>query len=172
MLDRQAPDIQVIADRDDDINDEAAVYTNRQAEHAEHVGDLVHAVAEGAGLPEPAHLRSFLQHRAKRVEDAEGHRDSEHVVVGEVELDEVRRDHLPHRVRVHDAGEDDERDQVVLQDVRLQPEVCYDEDPGEEERNETHERIAAAVAARASRLDHVARRLDRVEHQNHRALVP
>lgn len=170
VLDGQAPNVEVVADGDNDVNDEAAVDANRHAEHAEHEGDLVHAVAERRGPPDAGDGAVLEEDGAERVDDAERERDHEHVPVGEVELDEVGRDHLADAVGVDEAAEEGEGHQVAVQDVGLQREVRHDEAPGDEEGAQADEGVAAAVAAGAAGLDHVARRLERVEDQHDAAL--
>jgi len=56
MLDGQAPDIQVIANGQDDIDDEAAVHANSESQTAEQEGDLVHIVTE-RGRPAKSEMR-------------------------------------------------------------------------------------------------------------------
>lgn len=47
VLNGQAPNVKVVANGDDDVDDEAAVDADGHTEKAEHEGDLVDAIAEG-----------------------------------------------------------------------------------------------------------------------------
>lgn len=167
MLDGQAPNVEVVADGNDDVNDKAAVDANGHAEEAEHEGDLVDAVAEGRG---PAEAKSGQQPGAERVDDAPGQGQGQDVCVGELEVDQVGRDDLPDRVGVDDAGKERKRNQVALPDVGLQEQIRQDAGPGAEEGEQADKGVAGAVALCATGLDHIAARLERVVDQNQRAL--
>lgn len=169
VLDGEAPDVEVVADGDDDVDDEGAVDAGRGAEHAEDEGDLVHVGAEGA-RPARGPPEGRLQDGAQRVGDPPRERQREDVPVGKRQLDEVRRDHLPHAVRVDEPREQREGHEVLRADQRLQVQVRHHEHPRAEEGQQAEERPAAAVAAGAARLDHVARALDRVQDQDYGAL--
>lgn len=167
VLDGQAPDVEVIANGDNNIHHEAAVDTDSHAEHGKHEGNLVNTIAEGA---RPAEAKVALQDGTQRIADAKGERQAEDVRVGEVELDEVSRDHLTDRVGVYDAGEHDKRHEMGVQDGRVEKQVRDDEHPHAEEGEETQQRTAGAVAACAAGLDDVSRRLDGVEDEDEGAL--
>lgn len=49
VLDGKAPDVEIIADCDNNINDEAAINTDSSSKHHEHKGDLVNTIAKSAG---------------------------------------------------------------------------------------------------------------------------
>ena len=86
VLDGQAPDIQIVTDADDDVDDEARVHAEREPQTREHEGDLVDAVAERAG---PADTEAGLQHRPQGVEHAVDERQDEDVLVREGGFGEV-----------------------------------------------------------------------------------
>jgi hypothetical protein len=44
VLDRQAPDVQVVADSPDDVHDEATMHTNRKAKAHEDESNLVNII--------------------------------------------------------------------------------------------------------------------------------
>lgn len=170
VLDRQAPDVEVITDSNNDVDDKGPIHTNRHTKHEEHVRHLVHIVAQRAGPSEPRASELKLQPRAQRVEDTVGQRQHQDVGVGELQLHEVRRNHLPDRVGVDNAAEHGEGDQMVVQDVGLQQQVGDDQGPGDEERHQADERVPAAVTTGPSSLNDVAARLDGVEAEHHKAL--
>jgi hypothetical protein len=80
ILDCQAPNIQIIANADNHIDDETRVDSHGEAQACEHEGDLVDSVAEGAG---PAEAELGTEERAEGVDDAVDQREDEDVLVGE-----------------------------------------------------------------------------------------
>jgi len=84
VLDGQAPDIEVVADGVDDVDDEAAVDADGEAERAEDEGDLVDVIAEGGRPADDAQLAQ--QQRAHAVSHAEHQRQRQHVVEREPRL--------------------------------------------------------------------------------------
>ena len=121
VLDGQAPNVKVVANGDNDIDHKAAVHARRQAKHAKHVSNLVDVITESAGPAEPVDRGVLLNDGADRVNDTKRERHDHNVPVGEVELDQVGRDHLADAVRVDETAEDREGNQVVVQNRRLQP---------------------------------------------------
>lgn len=63
----------------------------------------------------------------------------------------MRRDHLADTVGIDDSHVTNERDEVVVEDVRLKGKVGDDENPGNEERKQADERLAWGFAALPSR---------------------
>ena len=169
MLDGETPNIQVVTDGNDNINNEATVDADGHAKHAEHKGDLVHAVAEGTG-PTRSPSNVLLEDGTDRVDDAKSQRDHEHVPVREAELDQVSRDHLADAVGVDKSAEDDEGNQMLGANHGLEIQVGHDQDPGSEEGDEALEGATAAVAPGTSRLDDVTGALDGVNDQHDGAL--
>lgn len=79
-------------------------------------------------------------------------------------------DHLADGVGVHKTDEEDEGDEVLVQNLRVQAEVDDDEGPGAEEGREAEEGFVGGLAAFASRIEDVADALDGVEDE-HQAAV-
>lgn len=167
VLDGQAPDVEVVADGDDDVNNEATVDAQRGAEHEEDKGHLVDVITERAG---PAEADVLDQVRAERVDDAERERQTENVPVGEGQLHKVGGDHLADAVGVDEAGEQGKGYEVVVQDVGLQVQIGNDEGPDAEEGDQAEQRVAGALTAGAARAQHVEGRLDGVEDEDDAAL--
>lgn len=163
MLDSQAPDVQVIADANNDIHDKTAVDTHGQAQAREHERHLVDAVAQSAG---PAEADAGFQDGTQRVNDAEQERQGQDVLVGELGFRQVRRDHLSNRVGVHEADEEDEGHEVRVKDLRVQGEVGDNESPGADEWAQAEEGVVRGVAAGASGFEDVADALDGVEGED------
>lgn len=156
MLDCQAPDVKVVADGDDDIDDEASIDADCGTEHAEHEGDLVDTVAEGRGPTYAGNGAILQEDGANRINDTKGEWDHDDVPVREIELHEVSGNHLANAVGVDNAGEENEGHEMVVKNVGLQRKVEHHESPGNEEWGETDESITATVAASTARFDDVA----------------
>ena len=152
VLDGQAPDVEVVADGGDDADDEAAVDPDREAEAQEHERDLVEAVAQRA---RPAEADAATEPGAGAVEHAVEERQEHYVVVGELLLEHVREDDLRDRLRVEQADEENEGDEVVVQDRRLQVEVGGYQGPGVEEGEVAEEGAVRVLGARAACFYHV-----------------
>ena len=71
VLDGQAPNVKIVADRNNDINDEASVDANSKTQHEEHISHLVHTIAQST---RPSEAEVLLEHRTERVKDAKGKR--------------------------------------------------------------------------------------------------
>lgn len=80
VLDGQAPDVKVVTDGDNDINDEAAVNTDGSTKHHKHEGDLVDAVTKSA---RPAKGKVLLQDGAHGVGNPKDKEQAQDVPVGE-----------------------------------------------------------------------------------------
>lgn len=65
ILDRQAPDIEVVADRNNDIQHETSMNTDRESETGEHECDLVDLIPESAW---PAESNLVLQNGSEGVQ--------------------------------------------------------------------------------------------------------
>lgn len=167
VLDGQAPDVEVIADADNDIDDEAAVHTQRGAEHEEEVGNLVLAVAKGRG---PANTNVLGEDRTHRVRDTNHQQGAENVVVRERLLEEVGGNHAADRVGVDETDKDGERDEVVVEDERLKLEVGDDEEPDGKDGAEAEQGTGGVLLAGAAGADNVEGGLDRVEDEDDGAL--
>lgn len=68
MFDSQAPDIEIIANADNNIHDETSIHTHSQAQAREYESDLVDAIAQHT---RPAETDVIFQERTQGVEDAE-----------------------------------------------------------------------------------------------------
>lgn len=147
ILDRQAPNVQVVADGPDDVDHEATVDADRQTETHEHVRNLIHIASERA---RPAEADPFLEPGSKGVGDAVDERVDEDVAAREAGLGEVRDDDAADRVRVDETGVEDERYEMLVEDDGLEVEVRGDQGPcgGEGEETE-HSDTGAFVAATA-----------------------
>lgn len=125
-LDRQAVDVKIIADGDDDIQNKASMNTNSESKTSEHKCNLVHLISEGTG---PAESKISLQDRSQGIKHSIKQRQGQDVVVGEPRLGEVCCDHQAYRVGVDQSDVEQEGNQMVVKDVRLQGEVRHDEHP-------------------------------------------
>lgn len=137
MFDGQAPDVEVIADGDDDVGDETAVNTDSETEAHENKGDLVCAISQ---CRRPAQSEVLLQHWSEAVDDAEEEGCDEDVGPGELGLCQVSRDHLTDRVCVDEASIEDKGNEMLVENNGLEVQVGGDKDPGREERDKTVER--------------------------------
>lgn len=169
VLDCKAPDVEVITDGDDDVDDKAAIDTDGHAQHAEHEGHLVDIITQSTG-PAGSPANVSLKQRADRVNNTPGKWNGEHVPVRERQLDEMRSDHLTNRVGIDKTSKDDKRHQVLGADHGLQPEVGHDEGPSTKEGNKSEQSTPAAVASSPASLDDVSCRLDSVEDEHDGAL--
>lgn len=77
MLDRQTPNIQVITNRRDDVDDKTSVNAHAHAQTQEQKRHVVPARQRAR----PTQSERVLQKRAKAVEDAVDQRQDENVVV-------------------------------------------------------------------------------------------
>ena len=167
VLDGQAPDVEVVADGDNDVDDEAAVHANRNAQQEKHVGDLVDTVTQDA---RPAEAGVLFEEGAQGVDDAEDERQAKHVEEGEGQLGEVGGDHAADAISIDDTGKEHEGNQVVVKNVGLQEEVRANHGPDAEEGNEAEQGAEGALATGTARADDVERRLDRVQDEDDGAL--
>lgn len=154
MLDRQTPNIQIIADRPDDVNNEATMHTNRQAQAHEHKGDLVDVVAQSA---RPAKADVALQEGSEGVGHAVDERVDEDVAAREAGLGKVGDNHAADGVGVDETRVEDEWDQMLAEDHGLEEEVHGDEGPWSEKRKETVQGVAAPLASGTAGLHDVER---------------
>ena len=69
----------------------------------------------------------------------------------------MRDDHAAHRVRVDETSVEDERNQMVMQDHRLQVQVRRDEDPSRPEGKKTQESDSRLLTTGTTRLHYVLR---------------
>jgi len=148
MLDCQAPDVQIIADTHDHIHHKAPVYAYSETQAREHEADLVSPVAQNT-RPQSEPLPE------QSVGDGEREREDEDVLVGKGGFGQVCRDDLTDRVCVDEADEDDERDQVGVQDLRVKGQVGGDGGPGCEERDQAQESGVGLLAALAAGIEDV-----------------
>ena len=147
MFDSQAPNVQIIADSDDDIHYKAAVNPNREAKTCEHEGDLVDIVSQCAW---PAESKRLLKKRAECVNDAESQRECDDVLVRKVQHHKMRGDDLAHAVSVDQADVEDEWDQVVVENVWMKHEIGHDDSPGCEEweqAKQSHPGLFTSISA-------------------------
>lgn len=148
MLDGQAPDIEVVADGVDDVDDEAAVDADGEAQRAENERNLIDVGAERRRPPD--HPQLLQKVRAHAVGYPERKRQRQHVVEGESRLRQVRHDDLAYAVCVDEADEEHEWHEMVVEDHRLQVEVGRDECPCGEEGQEAEHGNAGAFASGAT----------------------
>jgi hypothetical protein len=166
IFDRQTPNVQVITDADNHIDHEARIDADRETQAREHEGDLVDAVAEGAG---PAESEFGSEEGAEGVEDAVDQRQDEDVLVGEGGLGEMLLrdeevsfararlflvrdgtyggDHLADTVRVDEADEEGEWHEVVVQNSGVESEVGDNDGPAGEEGNKAEKGGVGILAA-------------------------
>lgn len=152
ILDRQAPDIEVIANRPDDIDDKAAMHTNGKTQTHEHERNLINVITKRAG---PADANMFLQQRTERVDDTVDERVHEHVATRESGLCQVRDDHTADGEGVDETGVEAEWDEMLAQDHGLEVEVRGNENPGGCESKETEECNASPLATGATSIHNV-----------------
>lgn len=147
MLNCQAPDIKIIADRRDDIvlfsllakhvarikgklgvidgtYHETPINPNPQPKTQKHKRNLAQPTTHLQDTPRPETQpgSQIIHHRINK-------RQEEDIKVRKRGLDEVGGDHLADRVRVYQPHEEEEGDEVVLQDRGLEVEVGRDEGP-------------------------------------------
>lgn len=167
VLDGQAPNVKVIANGDNDVDDKAAIDTKGGTKHEEHIGNLVRVAAEGAG---PAKANHVGQNRPHRVKDAKGQESAENVVKGEWLLQQVGGNHLTDAVGVDEADKEGKRHEVVVKNLGVLLEVGDDEEPDGKEGDETDEGTTSTSATGAAGANDIERRLDRVENEDDGAL--
>lgn len=126
ILYRQAPDVKVIADSPDDIDNKASVNSHSQTQTHEDEGHLVNVVTQGAG---PTNSDMRLQPWTQRVKDTVDERVDQHIATRKAGLDEMGGDDTADRVRVDKTGVEDKGYEMLMQYQRLEEEVRRDESP-------------------------------------------
>ena len=106
MLDGQTPDVKVIANGNNDINDKAAVNTNRKSQAREHEGNLVLSITQSTW---PTEASVLVQERTQTVDDAKDQRQDQDIGHGEGRLGQMSGDHLADRVSVDKTDVKDKR---------------------------------------------------------------
>lgn len=167
VLDSKAPDIKVIADRDDNVHHKGPVHPRREPQHREQERNLVDPAAQDA-RPAEAGVREEV--RAQAVDDAGEEREGEDVEVGEGEEGQVGGDDLADGVGVGYPGEERKGHDVGGEDRGLEVEVRDDEGPDGEEGREAGDGGPGLLAPGAPRADDVADRLEGVEDEDDAAL--
>lgn len=147
ILDSQAPNIQIITNRPNDIHDKAAMDTHGKSQTHEHECHLVNIVTQGA---RPTNTNMALQPGTRGINDGVDQRIDKHVSTREPGFREMRDNHSTNGIRVHESGVEDERNEMVVQDNRLQVEICRDEGPCSCESEETVEGVTGVLAASAT----------------------
>jgi hypothetical protein len=130
MLDRQAPDIEVVTNGHYNIYDEAAVHAYTQAETAKDKGYLVDIIAQSAW---PANANVSLEEGTEGVDGAVGKGCNEDLVStkGEaVGFYKMSNDDLADAEGVDEPDVEGKRYEVVVEDSGLEKEVYWDENPG------------------------------------------
>lgn len=166
ILDSQAPDIQVIANRPDDIHHKAPIHAHSETQAQEHKRNLVYTIAQRAWpahIAQPAQIepinvgvrQMFAKPWPEAVNGGKEQGEDEDVGAGEGGFAEVSGDHAADAECVDESNVEDEGHKVLVQDDGLQVEVERDESPGGEEGKETEHGTTAALAARAAGLDDV-----------------
>lgn len=97
----------------------------------------------------------LLKPRSKGVNYAVGKGQNKHIIVWEWQLDEMRGNNLANRVGVDQSGEEDERDKMLVQNDGLQVEVCWNQRPGYEERDEAEQGNSRLLTALVADFDYV-----------------
>lgn len=144
MLDSQAPNVEVVTNSDNDVNNKAAIHSNGKTKAEEHEADLINTIAEYAWPAEP---HGLLQERSDTVDDGKEERSGDDVLVREARLREVSGDHLADGIGVYDSDEEDEWDEMLRADRGSEVEVGRDEDPRVHKGEEAQEGFAAALTA-------------------------
>ena len=119
----QAPDVQVITDRGDDIVNEATVYSKSEPTAEKDEGDLVDIISKSAG-PQS-------KFRTQAVDHCKCKRSDKNVLIREFVFDQMSGDHLANRVGIYEASVEDEWEEVVTQDDWLQGKIGGNQDPGD-----------------------------------------
>jgi len=169
MLDGQTPDIEVIADGNNDIDDKRAVNTDREAQAQEHKRDVVFPTVR-AQSARPADTDVLSQLRTGGVEDGVQKRQDEDVVHRKRGLGQVRGDHLADGVGVDKADVEDKGHEVCVQDCRVEAQIRDDKRPGPEERDEAEQGRKRVLATSASGAEDVQRAGDGVEDEDQAAV--
>ena len=86
----------------------------------------------------------------KRVKDAKQNGQRENVVIGETRLGHVSGDDLANRVCVDQPTEEDEGDQVLGDNDRIEVEVDGDKRPVDEKWNQAKKRFSSTLPASPS----------------------
>lgn len=149
MFDRQAPDIEVVADCHDNVDDKRPVHTDCEAQTRKDKRDLVDVVAQAAW---PPNANVCLQDRAQAVQNAKRQWQNQYVVHWKSSFGQVCSDHLPNAVGIDEANVPDKGNKVVAENHWLQVEICRDQYPGGEEWEKTKERISSVFATSAACL--------------------
>ena len=167
MLDGQTPNVKVVADSDNDINDKAAVHTDSKTQAGEHEGNLVLSITQST---RPAETDVLLQERPQTVNDTEEQRQDQHVRHGEGRLGQMSSDHLADRVGVDKTDIEDERHKVLAQNDRLKEEVGGNDGPGKEEGSQTVKREDGVLLAQTTSSHDVHGAQHSVEDQHRTTL--
>lgn len=164
MLDRQAPDIDVFANRGDHVvlacsqyhprlkvkytYHKAAVNTKPQTQAEENKHNRANTI--------PNRTRPETKGRPKTVKNTKGKRTHKDIEVWEGALHQVSDNHPADGVRVDESDIHAKRNQMVLQDGRLQIQVCRGESPHHKDREKAVQRldwIQAALRPNAHDVD-------------------
>ena len=148
VLNSQAPDIQIITDIRDHINNEASMHTQCESQTGEHVRNLVVAIAE---------YTRDSKLWCPCVCCTEEDRKQEDVEVREGRQRQVRGDYEADLVREREADEEEEGDQVLLEDGGALGEPEGEERPGYDKGREAGESREYREALGAAGADDVLR---------------
>lgn len=135
MFDRKTPDIHVIADCDNNVDDEASINAKPKANAQENKRNLVNIVAQSSRPPEISGILAeqwpqvVLQDGPDRINNPVNKREDENVTEREARLGEMGGYHLAYAIRVYQAHVENEGHQVVVQDDRLEVKVNGDQEP-------------------------------------------
>lgn len=167
VLDGQAPDVEVVANGNNDVDNEATIDTKGGAKHEHDICHLVGAVTQGTRPPE---TNVLPQNGTHGIGDTNHKQGTKHVVVREWLLEQMRRDHAADRVGVDEADENGEGNEVVVEDKGLQLQVGEHEEPDSKDGAEAEEGAARVLTAGAAGADDVEGRLKGVEDEDNGAL--
>jgi len=152
ILNSQAPNIQIITDGPDDVNNEASVHTNRKTKAHEDERNLIDIVAQST---RPANADVSLQEWTERVCDAVNKRIDEDVAARETGLGEMRDDHAAYGIGVDETCVENEWHEMMAEDHWLEVQVDWNENPRGGEGQQTTESLASILTALASSLDDI-----------------
>lgn len=167
VLDGQAPDVEIITNGDNNVNNEASVDTDTHAEHQEHESHLVDITTQSTG---PTVTSLLQEDRAQRVDDAKNKRKAKNIPEGESEVDQVSGNNSTDAVGIDEASKERKGDEMVGADARLEGKISGDHGPDAEEWDESEQGVARAVALGAASTNDVEGGLDGVENTDDGAL--
>lgn len=184
VLDGQAPDIVIIADRGDHVMlvlsvlpfatgywtrgnhetyHETSIDTNGSTQGRKHERHL-------AARPDSKHTGPETKEGTDAVEHRQNQWDHEDIEVRETGFDQMSHDNAAHGVGIDEADVQQEGDQMVLQDMRLQVQIRRDEDPDSNDGQEAIQGLEGILAAFSPGLHDMKDTRAGGEEEDHRAI--